>query len=58
MPYQSSGYNITKKFYLINTTYNIRAMVQPVYGHHNTKSRGEMTMEAKLSVVINVLEDE
>ena len=45
----SSEFDITEKIYRTNKTYKIDASFHHVYGHQNTKSRGEMLMEAKLN---------
>ena len=46
----SSEFDITEQIYQTNKTYKIDASFQHVYGHQDTKSRGEMSMEAKLNV--------
>ena len=46
----SSEFDITKQIYRTNKTYKIDASFQHVYGHQDTKSRVEMSIEAKLNV--------
>ena len=46
----SSEFDITEQIYLTNQTYQIEASFQHVYGHQDTRSRGEMSTEAKLNV--------
>ena len=46
----SSEFDITEQIYRTNKTYKIDASFQHVYGHQDTKSRGEMSIEAKLNV--------
>ena len=46
----SSEFDITEQIYQTNKTYRIDASFHHVYGHQDTKSRGEMSMEAKLNV--------
>ena len=46
----SSEFDITEQIYQTNKTYKIDASFHHVYGHQDTKSRGEMSMEAKLNV--------
>lgn len=36
---------------MTNTTYKTDATFQHVYAHHDSKSRGELTIEAKLKIV-------
>ena len=50
-----SEYDITKQTYLTNTTYHVEATFQHVYGHQDSKSNRELTMEEKLNVVANEL---
>ena len=42
----SAEYDITEQIYLTNKTYKIKSSFQHVYGCQDTKSRGEMSMEA------------
>ena len=49
----SPEFDITKHIYLTNQIYNIKASFQHVYGHQDTRSRGEMSTE----VILNVEED-
>ena len=51
----SAEYDITRKIYLTNKTYKIKALLQHAYGHQDTKSRGEMLIEATLNVVADKL---
>ena len=46
----SSEFDITEKIYQTNKTYKIDASFHHVYGHQDTKSRGELSMEAKLNI--------
>ena len=46
----SSEFDITEQIYRTNKTYKIDASFHHVYGHQGTKSRGELSMEAKLNV--------
>ena len=46
----SSEFDITEQIYQTNNTYKIDASFQHVFGHQDTKSRGEMSIEAKLNV--------
>ena len=46
----SSEFDITEQIYRLNKTYKTDASFQHVYGHQDTKSRGEMSMKAKLNV--------
>ena len=48
-------YDIIEQIYLTNKTYNIDASFQRVYGHQDTKIRGEISMEATLNVVADKL---
>ena len=54
----ASKFDITEQIYLMNQTYNIKASFQHVYGHHATKSRGEMSAEAILNVEVDRLAGE
>ena len=51
----SAEYGIIEQIYLTNKTYKIDVSFQHVYGHQDTKSRGEMSMEATLNVVADKL---
>ena len=51
----SAEYDITEQIYLTNKTYKIKASFQHVYGHQDTKSRGEMSMKVTLNVVADKL---
>ena len=44
-------YDISEQIYMTNKAYKIDTSFQHVYGHQDTKLRGEMSMEAKLNVV-------
>ena len=46
----SAEYDITEQIYLTDKTYAIDASFQHVYSHQDTKSRGKMSIEAKLNV--------
>ena len=46
----SAEFDITEQIYLTNKTYKIEASFQHVYGHQDTKSRGEMSIKAVLNV--------
>ena len=46
----SSEFDITEQINQTNKTYKIDALFHHIYGHQDTKSRGEMLMEAKLNV--------
>ena len=46
----SSEFDITEQIYQTNKSYKIDASFHHVYGHQDTKSRGEMSMEAKLNI--------
>ena len=46
----TAEFDITEQIYLTNQTYKIEALFQHVYGHQNTKSRGEMSTKAILNV--------
>mmetsp|Transcript_18524 Transcript_18524/g.20378 ORF Transcript_18524/g.20378 Transcript_18524/m.20378 type:complete len:256 (+) Transcript_18524:246-1013(+) len=46
----SAEFGITEQIYLTNKTYKIEASFQHVYGHQDTKSRGEMSIEAVINV--------
>ena len=45
-----SEFDITEQIYLTNQTYQIEASFQHVYGHQDTKSRGEMSTKALLKI--------
>ena len=51
----SAGFDITEKIYWTNETYKIDASFQHVYGHQDTKSRGEMSIEVVLNVEADIL---
>ena len=51
----SAEYDITEQIYLTNKTYEIKASFRHVYGRQNTKSRGEMLIEATLNVIADKL---
>ena len=46
----SSKFDISEQIYQTNKTYKIDATFHHVYGHQDTKSRGELSMEAKLNI--------
>ena len=46
----AAEFDITEQMYLTNQTYKINASFQHVYGHQNTRSRGEMSTKAILHV--------
>ena len=46
----STEFDITEQIYLTNKTYKIEVSFQHVYGHQDTKSRGEMSIKAILNV--------
>ena len=46
----TAEFDITEQIYLTNQTYKIEASFQHVYGHHDTKSRGEMSTKIILNV--------
>ena len=41
----AAEFNITEQIYLTNQTYKTKASFQHVYGHQNSKSRGEMSFK-------------
>ena len=46
----SSEFDITEQIFRTNKTYKIDASYHHVYGHQDTKSRGKLSMEAKLNI--------
>ena len=54
----AAEFDITEQIYLTNQTYDIKASFQHVYGHQDTRSRGEMSTEAILNVETNRLAGE
>ena len=55
-------FDITEQVYLLvyltNHTYNIKASFQHVYGHQDTRSRGEIPTEAIMNVEADLLAGE
>ena len=54
----AAEFDITEQSQLTNQTYNIKASLQHVYGHQDTRSRGEMSTEAILNVEADQLAGE
>ena len=46
----AAEFDITEQIYLTNQTYNTKALFRHVYGHQDTRSRGEMSTKAILNV--------
>ena len=51
----AAEYDITKQIYLRNKTYKIKASFQHVYGHQDTISSREMSIEVTLNVSVDKL---